>query len=184
ESFASPALGDFDNDGLLDLFFSTVYPRDHCVLYRNMGNWKFTDATKATGISGRLTYQATWADFDNDGDLDLLTGGKLFRNALRGSGWLKVRLVGDGRRINRDAVGAQVRIAIGGRTLTRQVETGTGEGNQNDPTLHFGLGAVGGEVTVAVCWPDGTTQKLTVKPNRTIVIRHAPAAAQAVGPKR
>jgi len=170
ESFASPALGDFDNDGLVDLFFSTVYPRDHCVLYRNRGSWKFVDVTKATGISGRLTYQATWADFDNDGDLDLLTGGKLFRNNLSGSHWLKVRLVGDGKRINSDAVGAQVRISLGTRALVRQAENATGEGNQNDPTLHFGLGAAVEEVTLEARWPDGTTQKVTTKPNRLVVI--------------
>jgi len=182
ESFASPALGDFDNDGLLDLFFSTVYPRDHCVLYRNRGNWEFVDVTHRTGVSGRLTYQATWADFDNDGDLDLLTGGKLFRNGLRDSHWLKVRLVGDGRRINRDAVGSQVRIALGDRTLVRQVASTTGECNQNDPTLHFGLGVVAGPVALTVRWPDRTSRKLTAKPNRVFIIRYASAPGPA-GPR-
>ena len=181
ESFASPALGDFDNDGLLDLFFSTVYPRDHCVLYRNNGNWTFTDVTKATGISGRLTYQATWADFDNDGDLDLLTGGRLFRNGLSGGHWLKVRLVGDGRRVNKDAVGAQVRIGLGKQTLTRQVEGATGEGNQNDATMHFGLGSHAGAVTVTVRWPDGTGGKLTTKPDRTIVVGYGTGGAAKAG---
>jgi len=172
ESFASPALGDFDNDGRLDLFFSTVYPRDHCVLYRNTGNWKFTNVTKAAGVAGRLTYQATWADVDNDGDLDLLTGGRLFRNGLSGRHWLKVRLVGDSRRVNRDAVGAQVRITLGKQTLTRQVESATGEGNQNPATMHFGLGAHAGTVTMTIRWPDGTEQKLATGVDRTVLIRH------------
>jgi len=175
ESFASPALGDFDNDGFLDLLFSTVYPRDHCVLYRNNGNWTFADVTRLRGVAGRLTYQAAWADFDNDGHLDLLTGGRLFRNAMRAGHWLKIRLVGDGRRVNRDAVGAQVRVRLGRRTLTRQVEGATGECNQNDPTLHFGLGTHARPVTVIVHWPDGTTRKLTAQPDQSIIIRHGPS---------
>jgi len=172
ESFASPALGDFDNDGLPDLFFSTVYGRDHCVLYRNNGNWTFADVTARVGISSRLTYQATWADFDNDGDLDLLAGGRLYRNGQRGTHWLKVRLAGDGRRVNRDAVGAQVRINLGGRTMTRQVETGTGEGNQSDSALHFGLGAHRRAVTLVISWPDGSTQQLKARPDRSITVRY------------
>ena len=182
ESFASPALGDYDNDGLLDLLFSTVYPRDHCVLYRNEGNWKFADATARTGISGRLTYQAAWADFDNDGDLDLLTGGRLFRNALRGRRWLKLRLVGDGRSVNRDAVGARVRIRLGETTPTRQVESATGEFNQNDPALHFGLGDQAGPVTAEIHWPGGATQKLKARPDRTVTVRYAPVARPSRSP--
>ena len=152
ESYASPALGDYDNDGDLDLFFTTVYAVasfgvTNCpVLYRNDGNWNFTDVTTAEGLANLgATYQAAWADFDNDGDLDLVTDGKLFVNNESDTGsnhWLKVKLIGDGTTINTAAIGCEVRIDIGGgKILTRQVEGGTGEGNQNDLTIHFGLGA-------------------------------------------
>ena len=80
ESYASPALGDYDNDGRLDLYFTTVYPGDKSVLYRNLGGWKFEEVKDGAGLSLPQTYQAAWADFDNDGQLDLITGGKLFRN--------------------------------------------------------------------------------------------------------
>ncbi len=165
ESYASPTLGDYDNDGDLDLFFTTVYevgsygipnfPR----LYRNDGNWNFTNQTNSAGLSGLgPTYQAAFADYDNDGDLDLLTHGKLFRNNGNSNHWLKLKMVGDGQTITRDAVGAQVRIQVGEETLTRQVEFGTGEGNQNDPTLHFGLGSHAGTVDLTIAWPGGGTQ--------------------------
>ena len=85
---------DFDNDGDLDLYFTTVYGGDHCVLYRNDGNWHFTDVTAESGIEAATTYQAAWADYDNDGDLDLLTGSRLYQNHTASGHWLKVRLQG------------------------------------------------------------------------------------------
>ncbi len=161
ESYASPALGDYDNDGDLDLYFANAPGYGgHCVLYTNNGNWTFADVTDDEGLSGVVdTYQAAWADFDNDGDLDLLTASKLFRSnaSENGNHWLKVHLKGDGVTVNRAAIGAQVRIDLGGGTiLTRQVEGGTGEGNQNDLKLHFGLGSEEGPVDLEITWPDGT----------------------------
>ena len=83
ESFASPSLGDYDNDGDLDLFFTTVYGGDSSVLYRNDGNWNFSNVTSSEGLPGfTSTYQNAWGDYDNDGDLDLISGGRLFRNNL------------------------------------------------------------------------------------------------------
>jgi hypothetical protein len=131
-------------------------------------------ATTATGISRTVTaarglaglgatYQAAWADFDNDGDLDLVTDGKLFVNSESNTGsnhWLKLRLQGDGTNVNSAAIGTSARITIGGQTMTRQVEGGTGEGNQNDLTLHFGLGSHSGPVDVDITWADGSSQTL------------------------
>ena len=165
ESYASPAAGDVDNDGDLDLFFTTVYGtasfgrKNHPVLFRNDGGYKFANATAAAGVAGLPpTYQAAWADFDNDGDLDLATAGKLFVNQGAGHHWLKVRLKGDGKRVSRSAIGAQVRIKLAKKTLTRQVEAGTGEGNQNDLCLHFGLGKRSTPVDLEILWPGGDAQ--------------------------
>ena len=69
-------------------------------------------------------------------------------------------MVGDGDTVNRDAVGTQVRIEAGGQTFMRQVEFGTGEGNQNEPTLHFGLGNIAGPVDLNILWPGGTTSQV------------------------
>jgi len=174
ESYASPALGDYDNDGHPDLFFTTVYAGDKSVLYRNNGDWTFTDVTGQAHVATEKTYQAAWADYDNDGDLDLMSGGKLFRNPGTANRWLKVRLEGGGK-VNRAAIGAQVRVRLGRRTLTRQVEGATGEGNQNDLTLHFGLAGHSGPVELTVLWPDGSTQTLRTPTQRLVVVRKAPA---------
>ncbi|MDH3584110.1 MAG: CRTAC1 family protein [Phycisphaerae bacterium] len=165
ESYATPAVADYDHDGRLDLFLTTVYGtasfgrKNHPVLFRNTGAFAFTDTTAPARLSGLgPTYQAAWGDYDNDGDLDLVTAGKLFQNEGTRKRWLKIRLEGDGVRVNRSAVGAQVRIKLPDRTLVRQVEAGTGEGNQNELTLHFGLGEQGGPVDLGILWPDKSRQ--------------------------
>ncbi len=170
ESYASPAAGDYDNDGDLDLFFTTVYAdasfgkKNYPVLYRNDGKFSFADATAGAGLSQLApTYQAAWADFDRDGDLELVTAGKLFVNRSQRGTWLQMELRGDGRKVNRSAIGAQVRIKVGGKTLTRQVEAGTGEGNQNDLVLHFGLGGHQGPLDAVITWPGGASQKVRIK---------------------
>ena len=167
ESYASPTLGDFNNDGFLDLFFTTVYAvgsgsiRNYPVLYQGKGGWVFEDVTLAQRVNELPpTYQAAWADIDNDGDLDLCSAGRIFRNDNPVAGkWLKLKLQGDGQKTNDSAIGAVVRIQVGQQVLTRQVEGGTGEGNQNEITLHFGLGALSADsVKAEVTWPGNHKQ--------------------------
>jgi len=63
------AVGDFDNDGLPDLY---VTGYGHNVLYHNLGNCKFEDVTKKAGLDvGGFSTGAAWADYDRDGLLDL-----------------------------------------------------------------------------------------------------------------
>ena len=57
---------------------------------------------------------------------------------------------------------------VGAKILTRQVESSTGEGSQNDMTLHFGLGKHDKEVKVVVTWPNGNRQELTSDVDRLI----------------
>lgn len=154
-----------DNDGDVDLFLTTVgdpyYPGDYSVLYRNEGNWNFTDVTGVEGLYDAMPhdplcgYQAAWADFDNDGDLDLITDGKLFENQGNTNNWLRVRLESKDSRINRNAIGSHVLIELKDRKIIRQVEAGTGEGNQNEFTLHFGLGKHEGPIDLKIRWRKG-----------------------------
>ena len=180
ESYASPTVGDFNNDGIQDFFFTTVYAvgsgniRNYPVLYQGKGNWVFEDITAPQKLNELPpTYQAAWADIDNDGDLDLCTAGKLFRNdnPLTGK-WLKIRLSGDGKRANKAGIGSTVRIKVGNDIITRHVESGTGEGNQNDLTLHFGFGELEAEsISAEVTWPGNykqTTPGLNLNTAHTI----------------
>ena len=175
ESYSCPAFGDFDNDGDLDLYYATIYGGDKSVLYRNNGDWSFTDVTRQAGIDSDKTYAAAWADYDGDGYLDLCTSNRIFHNPGGKNHWLKIRLEGDGKTVNRDAIGAQVRIRLGDKVLTRQVESATGQANQNDPTLHFGLGAHTGPVELEIRWPGGKTENRQTEIDRTIHIAMQPA---------
>jgi hypothetical protein len=176
ESYAVAVAGDVDNDGLVDFYLTTVYAGDRSVLYRNLGAWKFTDATKEAGVTTEQTYQAAFADINGDGYLDLVSGGKVWINTLGEQAqaakhkYLKVRLEGAGK-CNRSAVGSRVIVQAGKKTFTRQVEAGTGSGCQNDLTLHFGLGAVEGPVQVTVHWAGGGTSTHQVEVNQTVVLR-------------
>lgn len=174
ESYASPACADVDNDAWLDLYLTTVYAvasfgvPNHAVLLRSAGReggdglWNFEDVTDRAGLGGLPpTYQAAFADIDRDGRIDLVSAGRLWMNATEPAGhWLELRLRGDGRRVNRDAIGAQVRLLLpDGRVLSRQVECGTGEGNANGPILHFGLGGVASPLVARIRWPDGSFEE-------------------------
>lgn len=158
ESYAGSAAADYDNDGRLDLFFGTIYKGDRGKLFRNEGNWKFSDVPDAGGIQCERTFQAAWADFDNDGRPDLFTGGRLYRNAGPAGNFLRITLAD--RAPNTAAIGAAVKLTGEGfLSQVRQVEAGTGCGCQNELACHFGLGKAEGEATAEVRWPDGTVER-------------------------
>jgi hypothetical protein len=71
---AGVAAGDIDGDGLPDLFFAAVEKPG--TLYRNAGNFRFTDITASSGIDTRdlATTSAMFADVNDDGHLDLVVG--------------------------------------------------------------------------------------------------------------
>ena len=65
------AVGDYDNDGLVDVFITGV---GECRLFHNSGGGKFKDVTAQAGVAGTTndwSTSAAWIDYDNDGDLDL-----------------------------------------------------------------------------------------------------------------
>jgi ASPIC/UnbV protein/VCBS repeat protein len=107
------------------------------------------------------------ADFDNDGRMDLFVANAgaepyLYHNILPlspgGPHWLELVLTG--KRSNRDAVGAQVRLTAGGRTLLRFVDGGNGFAGQSTKRLHFGLGGNTAIDKIEVLWPSGLRQTL------------------------
>lgn len=100
-----------------------------------------------------------FADIDNDGDLDVVltaNGGpaRLLRNDYQGKhGWIRLHLKGDGKRSNRSAIGADVKIEVGGRVLRRQITAGRGYLSQSELPLTVGLDSATKVDRVTVRWP-------------------------------
>ena len=75
ETGSGVAIADYDNDGLDDIYLTGSSIANK--LFKNMGNFEFKDVTDVAGVSGRVSDQlvdacgASFADIDNDGDLDL-----------------------------------------------------------------------------------------------------------------
>ena len=121
---------------------------------------------------------ASYADIDNDGDLDILISQNgrravLLRNDQQtGHHWLRLRLVG--KAPNLDAIGARVELSAGGVTQYRDLMPVRSYLSQVELPLTFGLGANGRVDAIRITWPDGTLQSLTTDTiDTTLTIRQA-----------
>ncbi|MBX3270921.1 MAG: CRTAC1 family protein [Sandaracinaceae bacterium] len=187
EGHLSGAIFDFDNDGWLDVYIGgTDYPRNRGRLYRNQAGavLGFTEVFPSAGLDHNRSHGIAIADFDRDGDLDVIVGHsrarcapsepndcyetsqiRFFRNvAGDGGNFVQLRLEG-GPGTNRAAIGARARVTTpDGVVQTREVDGGHGHfGAQEDLVLHFGLGAHC-EAEVEIRWPDAalSTQRFRV----------------------
>jgi hypothetical protein len=101
-------------------------------------------------------------DYDNDGQLDAVIA--VVNDApvlLRNSGdqanhWLSIKLVGTSS--NRDAVGARVTVAAGGRTVTEEIRASGSYLSQSDLRAHIGLGSATRADRIDIAWPSGRTE--------------------------
>ena len=172
---------DVDNDGRLELaianghildnapeFRSGATYRQRKLLFRNTTGRRFAEVGRSAGPGfalEKVSRGLATGDIDNDGDLDLLVTNNgetadLLRNDLarRVPAALLVRLVGTG--MNRDAIGARVRVTTGSVTQRRDVLAGSSYLSQHDLRLHFGLGAATEADVLEVLWPSGKTETL------------------------
>lgn len=165
---------DFNNDGLLDLFTTNhVNPNK---LYHNNGDGTFTDIAQNAGISSPQDgFSVSWADYDKDGDVDVLISGhsystKLLRNDGGNSmNYLNVRLVGEYD--NKSGIGSRVTIYCNGQAQVREVNGGRGSVSQDDLSLHFGVGNCEIVDSLIINWPSGMLQKqYNVSVNQFITI--------------
>jgi hypothetical protein len=183
---------DLDNDGNPDLVYVTgnVYPeveehfkqyphRGPRVVFRNTGDGRFENVTDRSGTGASEPHSsrgASFGDFDNDGDLDILIMNmneppSLLRNDLSGgNGWLQVKL--EGRRSNRSALGATVVVTAEGRRQAQAVLSQTSYYSVDDLRLHFGLGGAQEASSVEIRWPSGKVETLrNIQPGQVLKIR-------------
>ena len=182
---------DLDNDGHPDLFLVTgsVYPeieqklpaypfRTPRLVFRNLGDGRFEELIDEAGPGVAATHTSrgcAFGDFDNDGDMDVVVINmneppSLLRNDVTGGGhWLKVLL--EGTKSNRSAIGARVTARYGGRIQAQEVMAQASFYSVNDRRLHFGLGeATAADLTIR--WPTGATETVpNVAADHLVVIR-------------
>jgi hypothetical protein len=174
-------IADFDNDGDLDVAVANGHVLDNAelvlvgttwkqaaALYWNDGHGHFTRASVAEAGAyfgePHVGRGLAAADFDDDGDLDLLftNNGEpahLLRNEIGSErSWIGFRLVGSAA--NRDAIGAEVRVNTSGKTLLRCVRGAESYLCSHDLRVLVGLGEDRGPMDVEIRWPDGRCQEL------------------------
>ncbi|MFQ5776598.1 MAG: redoxin family protein [Terriglobia bacterium] len=145
-------------------FSFSGYERD--AVYLNLCNKKFLNISGVSGLDsisdGRA---AVFADFDNDGDLDVFLTtiqGQvhlLFRNNVgQENHFLRIELEGDPE-VGRDAYGAVVRVKTGAGTPAKIKSGGAGFLSQHDPRLLFGLHQNTQVEWIEVVWPDGMVER-------------------------
>jgi hypothetical protein len=141
ETDSSPLFLDYDLDGDLDLFYTTVYPARPSYLYENTGAFAFRMVSYPAGTWIWGGWGVAAADIDNDGDEDIY-GGKLLQNDLPAPGnFVKVEAVGSGDgATNRSGIGARIVVTTEAATQTREVGSGIGTGCQAPFLQTIGIG--------------------------------------------
>lgn len=184
ELWSQITAADFNNDGLIDTYVSQVYKLNYSfsLLFQNLGNFKFKDVSAKEPTRVYDSYGGAWADFNNDGKMDLIISGretpnddqkiKILQNIYNAPNnhYVKIRLIGNAS--GKNPVGTQVRVTTDKGVFLRQFEGVTGTlSQQNDPTLHFGLGTSKTIKSVQIRWSSGKRLNVTgVKLDSTWVV--------------
>jgi hypothetical protein len=173
------AFFDADLDGRLDLAVANGHIDDTVrnirgnvgyaqapQLFLNQGNAKFLEVASQLGggfSQSKVGRGLAVADFDRDGDLDLLLTANngpayLYRNdQLAGNRSIRLHFVGT--KSNRDAIGASVHLYSNGQTQSRLVRSGSSYLSQSELPLTFGVGHQDEIEKVVVDWPSGRTEE-------------------------
>jgi enediyne biosynthesis protein E4 len=169
---------DYDNDRDLDLFVANGHVMDVVAewdssqtyqqtnqLLQNEDGERFADVSPDLGpafVATNVGRGTAVADYDDDGDLDLLvTTVANHPRLLRNDGgnrnhWLQISLVG---KVHPDALGARVAVETDGVRQTQERQSGGSYLSSHDPRLHFGLGQ-STRADVEITWPSGQIQLL------------------------
>jgi hypothetical protein len=196
---------DYDLDGYLDIYAANGHIEEEIgrvqpkvsykqppLMFRNVGKRKFEEVTKSLGPEFNrevVARGAAYADYDRDGDLDLLVTTNhgpayLYRNdGGNQNKWLCVKAVGT--KSNRSGIGAIVRIASASGKQWNVVRSGSSYASQSDLPLTFGLGSDPTVTNLEIEWPSGTKQSLTnIAANQFIAVEEGKGILSKSGPAK
>jgi len=150
---------DVDNDKWLDFYTAGSWgSANFDNLQRNLGG-TFANYSATLNGASLATQYSVQIDFDNDGQQDIVAVNpnnsvSIYENdSTTANHWLRVGLRGDGKLVNRDAIGALVRVTSGGVTQMRALVSGSSTTTTEDMRQLFGLGGDSVVDRVEVVWP-------------------------------
>ncbi len=173
---------DPDNDGREDLFISYGYVPGSKIIetswtsedkfYYNAGSLPFLDIGRTIGLGDRdLSRGSAIADFDNDGDEDIIATKLIVTSAgvkpnvlfyenktINTNKWVQISLQGSGVTVNRDAFGSTVKVYAGDLLKVETLSGGSSHASQSSKVFHIGLGQKTSIDSVEVFWPGGKRQ--------------------------
>ncbi len=180
-------LFDLNNDGWKDLFTVNAHVNDNIELYNeqtyrqpnslfaNLGNGSFSEVN---AFQNKAAHRGcAFADFDNDGRLDIVTTAlnepaELWMNeSARKQHWLQVKLIGV--KSNRDGIGARIKLVTAdGKTQFNHVTTSVGYASSSEARVYFGLGKEKAVKLIEIRWPSGRLQTLQpAQADRVLTVR-------------
>ena len=179
---------DYDNDTRLDVAIVNGHVMDNTALFRQGSTHAQPNLLlhnedgrhfrpRALGNApDKVSRGLAAADYDNDGDLDLLVTNNGDRvDLLRNDGGnarngLLIQLVA--RKSAPNGIGARVVATVGSRALLREVKAGSSYLSQSDTRVHLGLDRAAAVDRLEVRWPAGTTEVFTnVAANQIVTVR-------------
>jgi enediyne biosynthesis protein E4 len=197
---------DYDLDGRPDLFAANGHVADDIGrvqknvsyaqppdLYWNAGMGRFEDVGRAAGDDFRrpiVARGAAYADYDADGDLDVLVTtnngpARLLRNdGGNRNNWLRVIAIGGPS--NRDGIGSKVQLLIDGNPGPWSiVKTGSSYCSQSELPLTFGIGRATRVSGLKITWPDGSVDNVAaIDANQTVTIQERRGIIRSTRPPR
>lgn len=137
----------------------------HCFVFKGDGKLKFEDKSSAWGIEKNKGYfnGCAYADFDNDGDLDIVVNSInapsfIYKNNTPKKHFISIKFTGD--TLNTFGVGVKAYVFNKGDLQYQQLMQTRGFQSASEPRLHFGLDSLSSVDSLLVAWPDQSFQVL------------------------